>query len=72
MLLYMATDSLNLCLSVREHGALGTSQKYCNCKLSMFEHTASLPGTATFFLSLLITRAVGEFCRNSGLIFMRK
>lgn len=72
LLLYVATDSLNLCLSVREHGALGISQKYCNCKLSMFAHTATLPRTATFFFSLLITRAVGEFYRNSGLVFMRK
>lgn len=49
LLLYVATDSLNLCLSVREHGALGISQKYCNCKLSMFAHTATLLRTATFF-----------------------
>ena len=29
-------------------------------------------GQLLFFPSLLITRAVGEFCRNSGLVFMRK
>ena len=74
LLFHVATRSVNLCLSVRELGALVTSQNSCNCKLSMFEHTATLPRTAAFFFffSFLITRAMGEFCRNSGLVFMRK